>query len=91
MINAVSSNLFQKINLPISDYSNFSNPKHLKVDGSDDAMANNILEFTLISIPQVVIISLVFWGVFRLLFNFQVSILFRRYSLFFGSVFQALL
>ena len=91
MINALSQNFFQKINLPISNYSNYSNPKHLKVDGSDDAMANNILEFTLITAPQVVIITLVFWGVFKLLFNFQVSILFRRYSLFFGSVLQALL
>ena len=53
-------------------------------------MANNILQFSLITVPQTIILTLLLWGLFRLLFRFQVSILFRRFSLFVGSVGQSL-
>ena len=76
--------------LPISDFSEFSNAKHQEVDDVDDNYFKGSFFFLALTVPQTIILSLVFYCIFRILFNYKISTFFRRYSFLGATIIQSL-
>ena len=63
----------------------------MEIDGVDDVFVRKIYSFLFFTIPQMLMLCGILKGIFLLLFNYKISVFFRRYSFVFPSSVQMLL
>ena len=83
--NYASSFNLTHLNLPISNYTAFSNPKHYQVDQIDDHMVKNLFKFLVFTIPQTFVFISVCFRLFMYCINYRFSVYLRRFC--FGCCF----
>ena len=76
--------------IPVSDYSQYTHPRFIKLETSDVVLFKVIFNFFIYTIPSNIILCLIFYWIFRALSKYKISILFRRYYFFTGTLLQIL-
>ena len=76
--------------VPISDFSAFSNERHMEVDDVDDSFARGTFSFVVFTVAQTLIQCLLLRKVFLWLSNYKISVYIRRFFFVGASMVQIL-
>ena len=76
--------------MPNSNYSVYSNQKHLQVDERDDSILGNVYLFLMLTIPQTIAIALILRCIFLKIWESPFSIYLRKFYFLPPTILQAL-
>ena len=76
--------------MPLSDYSAYTEPKFQQIETSDSVLLKVIFSFFIYTVPSNLLICFICYWIFKAIYKFKVSILFRRYYFFTGTIIQIL-
>ena len=68
-----------EIQFSVSEYDQFSNPKHKEVEERDDSAIRNLSPFLFFSVPQTIILICIFKWIFYRIFRYQISSFIRKF------------
>ena len=77
--------------IPTSKLIDFSNQKHMEIDGVDDSFVRAIFSFLIFGVPPILVATLFFRGIFKCLFKYQISVYLRRYFFILPCLLQGLI
>ena len=77
--------------IPTTPITEFSNPKHVEIDGVDDSFFRGIFAFAVFMIPQTLLLVFILKRIFCWIANFSISIYLRRYYFVTACVLQILI
>ena len=68
LLNFAAKAPLSRTQLPYTDYTAYSNSKHLEIDGVDDSFARSSFEFLLLSVPQTILLCFILKKIFNCFF-----------------------
>lgn len=77
--------------IPISDHTNFTRKRFLDIEGSSSVLVDSNFSYFVYTIPFNILISLIFYVLFRLLQKYEISKYFRKYYFVIESLTQVLI